>query len=120
MRKALVVALLVLVCMSGRPAGAADVAVIVSADVDAYREAIRGFTDTLGHRIVAEYDMEGDPDRGQAILREIQSEVKPDLIFAVGIWALQVLAKQSIELPVVYAMRISRIAPVLSFCIAHE
>jgi len=86
------------------PAAAASVVALMSADVDAYREALRGFKETLRHRVVAEYDMQGDFDRGQKILSEIQTKIKPDLIFAIGVWALQATASQKLNLPVVYAM----------------
>lgn len=104
--RATLLALLVLAAVTGAalPGAAANVAVIVSADVDAYHKALRGFRGTLNHRIVAEYDMEGDFDQGRRILREILSDVHPDLIVAVGIWALQIIVRERIELPVVYAM----------------
>ena len=86
------------------PALGANVAVILSSPVDDYREALRGFKEVAKHRIVAEYDMGGDPDRGPAIVAEIETKVKPDLIFAVGIWALQAAASHSTTTPVVYAM----------------
>jgi ABC-type uncharacterized transport system substrate-binding protein len=86
------------------PVQAGDVAVIMSARVDAYDEALRGFKRSLRHRIVAEYDMSGDFGRGREIASEIKSKVKPDLIFAVGIWALQVLIGETAKIPVVYAM----------------
>jgi putative ABC transport system substrate-binding protein len=86
------------------PAMAGDIAVIMSARVDAYDEALRGFKRNLRHRIVVEYDMQGDFGRGRQILSEIQSKVKPDLIFAVGIWAMQVVLGETTSLPVVYAM----------------
>lgn len=84
---------------------AGNVAVLMTADVDAYREALRGFKGTLkGHRVAAEYDMEGDLERGRKLLGEIQGKVKPDLILAVGIYALQVVIGQAPAVPVVYAM----------------
>jgi len=83
---------------------AADVAVVISADVDAYTDALKGFKDTLQHKIVAQYNMEGDFDRGRKQVAEIQSKFKPDLIFAVGIWALQAVAKDAPSVPLVYAM----------------
>ncbi len=86
------------------PALGADVAVLMSADVDAYREALHGFKQTLPHRIVAEYDMEGDFGRGQRIVREIVNEVKPDLILAVGLWALQVIQREGVDIPVTFSM----------------
>src|SRR5919109_4554054 len=86
------------------PVAAGDVAVIMSARVDAYEEALQGFKRSLRHRIVAEYDMEGNFDRGREILSQIRSRVKPDLIFAVGIWAVQVMMGEATNIPVVYAM----------------
>lgn len=90
--------------MSATAVAAADVAVVMSADVDAYTEALRGFKATLKHKIVVEYDMDGDFDRGRKQVAEIRAKVKPDLILAVGIWALQVVAKEATSLPIVYAM----------------
>ena len=100
MRCLLVIALL----SAATPAIAADVAVVMSADVDAYAEALKGFKAALQHKIVAQYDMEGDFDRGRKQVAEIRGKVKPDLIFAVGIWALQAVAKDATSVPVVYAM----------------
>jgi putative ABC transport system substrate-binding protein len=78
--------------------------VLMSANVDAYRDALKGFRAGLRHPIVAEYDMRGSLDEGRKALAEIRRKVKPDLILAVGVWALQVLAEQSPDVPVVYAM----------------
>jgi putative tryptophan/tyrosine transport system substrate-binding protein len=86
------------------PALAANVAVIMSSKVDDYKEALRGFRETAKHRIVAEYDMGGDPERGPSIVAEIETKVKPDLILAVGTWALQAVLSQPTSIPVVYAM----------------
>jgi putative ABC transport system substrate-binding protein len=83
---------------------AANIAVILSADVDEYQKALRGFKATLQHKVVAEYDMDGDFERGKKILAAIRSKDKPDLIFAVGIWALQAAIGASTDVPVVYAM----------------
>jgi len=101
-----VLAALILACVVSVASAtdAANVAVIVSADVDAYREALKGFRASLRHRIAAQYDMEGDFDRGRKILGEIQSKTRPDLIFVVGLWALQLVVSQGTSVPVVYAM----------------
>jgi putative ABC transport system substrate-binding protein len=82
----------------------ADVAVIMSANVDAYREALDGFKATAHQKIATVHDMEGDLSRGQKILSEIQTKVKPDLILALGHLALQLCASQPTNVPVVYAM----------------
>jgi putative ABC transport system substrate-binding protein len=86
------------------PAAAANVAVLLSSDADEYKEALRGFRETAaGHQIVGVYDMDADPDLGRKLLGDIERKAKPDLIFAVGTWALQVVAGKT-EVPVVYAM----------------
>ena len=85
-------------------ASAAKVAVITSADVEAYKDALRGFKRVLRHQIVAEYDMEGNLDTGKQMLADIHSKIKPDLILAIGPWASQITAAQATNIPVVYAM----------------
>ena len=99
----LLAAVLTLTATSGT-ALAARVAVLMSAKVSDYDEALRGFRETTPHQIVAVYDMAGDLDRGRKQLAEIETTVKPDLIFAVGIWALQVVVGRPSTIPVVYAM----------------
>jgi len=104
---ALVCTLILLEVLGGpaRVALAGDIAVVLTADVDAYRQAIRGFKSALkNHRVVAELNMEGDVGRGAKVMAEVRTRVKPDLVFAVGIWALQAATEQAGTLPVVYAM----------------
>jgi ABC-type uncharacterized transport system substrate-binding protein len=103
-RRVLVLLLMLSTAGLAAPAFGANVAVIMSSKVDDYREALRGFKDVARLRIVAEYDMGGDPDKGPSIVAEIETKIKPDLIFAVGIWALQAVLSQPTEIPVVYAM----------------
>jgi putative ABC transport system substrate-binding protein len=103
-RSLLVAAVLLSVGWAAWPAAAGNVAVIMTADVDEYKKALRGLKDTLRHQIVGEYNMEGDFDRGHKILTDIQSKIKPDLIVTIGIWALEVVADRATDLPVVYAM----------------
>jgi putative tryptophan/tyrosine transport system substrate-binding protein len=86
------------------PASAANVAVIMSSKADDYKDALRGFREVTRDRIVAEYDMDGDPEKGPPIVAEIRTKIRPDLIFAVGIWALQAVVSLPNDIPVVYAM----------------
>jgi putative ABC transport system substrate-binding protein len=87
------------------PATAADIAILMSADVDAYRQAIKGFKGNLRqHKVVGEFNIEGDVGKGAKMMGEIRTKVKPDLVFAVGIWALQAAIESPAGLPVVYAM----------------
>src|SRR5262245_49224067 len=104
MRTIGVLALFLALGVTASPAAAARVAVLMSSKVNEYEEALKGFREAIPHQVVAVYDMEGDPDRGRRSLDEIESKVKPDLIFAVGIWALQVVASRPSSIPVVYAM----------------
>ena len=89
MRKLLALALVLSGSLIATPAAAARVAVLMSAKVTEYEDALRGFKESTAHQIVATYDMDGDVDRGRKYLAEIEAKVKPDLIFAVGSWALQ-------------------------------
>jgi putative ABC transport system substrate-binding protein len=101
----LLIALLILFpLLHAGSASGAKVAVITSADVEAYKDALRGFKRVLRHQIVAEYDMEGNLETGKQMLADIQSKIKPDLILAIGPWASQLTAAQATNIPVVYAM----------------
>ena len=86
------------------PAWAADVAVLMSAKVPVYEQALRGFEQSSQHEIVAHYDMNGDPQRGRRLVREIDTQLKPDLLLAIGLRALEAAVQESPSVPVVYAM----------------
>jgi putative ABC transport system substrate-binding protein len=58
----------------------------------------------IPNQTVTVYDMDGDLERGRKQLDEIDSKLKPDLIFAVGIWALRAVVSRPPSAPVVYAM----------------
>lgn len=104
MKTAVVCLMVALGLVAAQPAAARGIVVIMSADVGPYQEALRGFKDAVSQPIVAEYDMRGDFERGRTILAEIRSQVKPDLILAMGVWALQLVARERIDTPVVFAM----------------
>ena len=95
-----------LCCLTTAPSAAAgDVVVLLSARVGAYSDAQRGFESSLrGHRVIKTYDMEGDAGQGKKLLRRIESGERPDLIFAIGVWALQASLKTPPSTPIVYAM----------------
>jgi len=86
------------------PVHGGDVAVIKSSGADVYEESLEGFRQTIRHRIVAEYDMRGEFERGRKALAKLQSTVNPNLIFTIGPSALQVAAGKTNLLRVVYAM----------------
>ena len=82
----------------------ASVVVMKSANVGPYEEALHGFKATLRHRVVAELDLEGDVERGRKFIADVQGRMKPDLVFALGPWALQAVVGHAGNVPVVYAM----------------
>jgi putative ABC transport system substrate-binding protein len=83
---------------------AAKIIALKSADVDVYNDALEGFKNALQGPAIIEYDMEGDLEKGKKLLARLKSGAKPDLILAVGVWALQVAAEEIQDIPVVFAM----------------
>lgn len=89
--------------MLAAPAAAQDVAILLTADAPAYREAIDGFKKAMPGATFTEFDMRGNPRNGAAQVRAI-AQRNPDLIYAVGVYAAQALAQQRARTPVVYSM----------------
>lgn len=85
-------------------ASAVDAVVLLSANAEEYHKAVKGFAQASDCRIVATYDMRGDVAKGREHLQQIETKDKPALIFAVGIFALQAVAKDPPRIPVVYSM----------------
>lgn len=77
---------------------------LLSANAEEYQNALKGFRDSTGHRVVATYDLRGDVDRGREFVRQIEAKEKPDLIYAVGIFALQAIAKERPKTPSIFSM----------------
>lgn len=86
------------------PGEAAKIVALKSADVDVYNEALEGFKSVVGQSVVSEYDMEGDLQRGKRFLARLRSGPRPDLIFAIGIWALQVVVEEIRDIPIIFGM----------------
>ena len=86
------------------PGEAAKIVAFKSADVDVYNDALEGFKSVAGHSTVSEYDMGGDLQSGKRFLARFKSGPKPDLIFAIGVWALQAVVEEVRDIPVVFAM----------------
>jgi putative ABC transport system substrate-binding protein len=106
MRSSVTIVLVLILSLAAMasPAAAARVAVLLSAKVSEYEDALKGFRESNPHQIAAVYDMDGDLDRGRKQLAEIEDKIKPELIFAVGVWALQAVIARPPSVPVVYAM----------------
>ncbi len=103
MRRLIAALLAVITLADAAPAGAGGIAVLLSSDADEYKEALRGFKETAGHPIGGVFDMDADPDLGRKLLADMERKLKPDLILAVGTWALQAVAGRT-DIPIVYAM----------------
>jgi ABC-type uncharacterized transport system substrate-binding protein len=81
-----------------------QVVVLMSADVKAYHNAVRGFDSQFSHQKLATYDMKGDMWRGRRFMSEIKTKYKPDLVLVVGVWALKVVKDYSGKTPLIYTM----------------
>lgn len=89
---------------SSTPTEAAKILALKSADVDVYNDALEGFKSASQGSTIVEYDMEGDFQKGKKFLARAKSGARPDLILAIGVWALQVVAEEIQDIPVVFAM----------------
>ena len=83
---------------------AAEVAILKSADLAAYNQAVAGFKAAMPPSTTfAEYDMQGDVARGQKLVKKIgASDVT--LLFAVGVKAARVAKLEIVDLPIIFCM----------------
>jgi putative ABC transport system substrate-binding protein len=86
------------------PAGAAEVAILKSADLAAYNQAIAGFKAAMpSSTVFSEYDMQGDAARGQKFALRIRTS-DAALVLAVGVRAAQVARMELPNVPVIFCM----------------
>ena len=86
------------------PAGAAEVAILKSADLAAYNQAVAGFKATMPPGTTfLEFDMQGDVARGQKLARKIRDS-DATLLLAVGVKAAQIAKQEIADIPVVFCM----------------
>ncbi len=85
-------------------ADAAEVSALIGADVLPYHQAIDGFSETSHLKVDAVFDMKGDFQVARSLLHTIENELQPELILAVGVWALQAVLEFHPNTPVIYAM----------------
>lgn len=81
----------------------ATVAILVSAQRNAYDDAIRGFKASSDLKVIGEFQMRGDIGEGERQLEQIEA-LSPDLILAVGSLALQIVVQQETTINIVFAM----------------
>src|SRR3989442_5223045 len=86
------------------PAGAAEVAILKSADLAAYNQAVAGFKAAMPpSTTIIEYDMQGDVARGQKLARKIRDS-EAMLLLAVGVKAAQIAKLEIADIPVIFCM----------------
>lgn len=85
-------------------AGAAEVAILKTADLAAYNHAVASFKAVMPSATTfVEYDMKGDPARGQNLAQKIRTS-DASLLLAVGVKAAQVARSEIIDIPVIFCM----------------
>jgi len=99
---------LALFCLAafGAPdrAGAAEIAILKSADLAAYNQAVAGFKAAMpSSTTFIEYDMQGDVARGQKLARKIRAS-DATLLLAVGVKAALVAKLEIVDIPVIFCM----------------
>jgi putative ABC transport system substrate-binding protein len=86
-----------------RSAAAADIAILKSADISYYDEAVQGFRTVLPSQItIKEYSLGGSLSTGQEIVRMLRAE-PPSLVFAVGLKATLAAKLELPDTPVVFS-----------------
>jgi putative ABC transport system substrate-binding protein len=95
---------LVLFTVAAAGVRAADIAVVMSSDAEVYQEALEGFREAARHRIVGVQNLKNSAAGGRDELIKLRATTKPDLVFAIGTPALQLVAREITDIPVVHAM----------------
>ena len=83
---------------------AAEIAILKSADIAAYNQAIAGFKAAAGAtHSFTDYDMQGDVALGRKLARKIRAS-DAALVFAVGLKAALAAKVEIVDVPVLYSM----------------
>ena len=87
------------------PASAAqEVAILTSADIAAYDQAVAAFKATMDPSVVyREYHLRGDPQEGRKLAREIRAS-DASLVLAVGLKAALAAKLELVDVPVIFCM----------------
>lgn len=85
-------------------AGAAEIAVLKSAALPYYEQAVVGFkTEIPANTSIKEYNLNGQLTEGRQIAKSLRAS-PPDLIFAVGLKAAMAAKLEIVDTPVVFCM----------------
>lgn len=93
-------------CLFPQSVGASglEITILKSSDLKAYNDAVQGFkATTSGTAIYAEYDLQGDVERGKQLARKIRAS-DSSLIVAVGLKAALVAKQEIADIPILYMM----------------
>jgi putative ABC transport system substrate-binding protein len=96
------VAAAALVLLAGPAANAADIAVLKSSEVTAWRPAITALRAATAAHTVTEYDFRGDPAAAEQVIRGLKG--KPVILVAMGTLAAQAARAYFPEAPTVFCM----------------
>ncbi len=84
---------------------AENIAILKSAEIEAYSEAIHAFKQSLpsSHHVVSEYDLQGDITKGQHLARSIYAS-HTHIVLAVGLKAALVAKREILDIPVIVCL----------------
>ncbi len=86
------------------PSFAHEIAILKSADIAAYNEAVAGFKATAtASTTFSEYDLQGNIERGRKLARKVRAS-NAALVLAVGLKAALVAKLEILDAPVVFCM----------------
>jgi putative tryptophan/tyrosine transport system substrate-binding protein len=90
------------------PLLAEDIAILKSADIGAYTEAIEGFKANLRPtaKIILEYDLQGDLTQGRQLAQRIRAS-NAKLVLAVGLKAALAAKLEILDTPVIFSLVLS-------------
>jgi putative tryptophan/tyrosine transport system substrate-binding protein len=98
------VLMLLSVLGSANAAHAHEVAILKSADITAYNQAVNSFKVAMPNTVkLIEYDMQGDSVRGRQLARRIRAS-DAALVLAVGVKAALVAKLEIVDIPVIFCM----------------
>jgi putative ABC transport system substrate-binding protein len=80
-----------------------EIAILKSADITAYNQAIESFKASMPDSKFVPYDLQGDLERGFKLAKKIRAS-NADLVLAVGIKAALAAKREIPDIPIVYTM----------------
>ncbi|UCD83769.1 MAG: ABC transporter substrate-binding protein [Deltaproteobacteria bacterium] len=81
---------------------ASRIVVVLSDKLSPYQENLEGFRNTC-EATITEYDMRGDEQWGEEIIRKIQAS-SPDLVLAIGTQAATLISEKLDRIPIIFSM----------------